>query len=103
MKKLLILFIVLLVCGSFKASEGKLEDCKCNGIVLFGKVRVVEYGETFKVRISEFPDLRVKKTFFPSQCGEWEFVEGGEDFTVRYVEIGEDFTIKFDDFPGITQ
>ena len=65
-------------------------------IPLYGKVKVVEYGETFKVtQVPIGEDLTVKTTKFPSQCGEWEFVEMDEDFSVKFVDVGEDFTIRF--------
>ena len=65
-------------------------------IILYGKVRIVDIGETFKVRVVGIgEDLKVTLKEFPSSCGEWQFVEIGEDFSVRFVDIGEDFTIRF--------
>ncbi len=65
-------------------------------IKLYGKVRIVDIGETFKVRIVDISeDLKVTVKEFSSSCGEWQFVDIGEDFSVRFVDIGEDFTIRF--------
>ncbi len=79
------------------------KNCTCNGIPLYGKVKIVKIGEDFKVReviIGE--DIKVKKVdISPDECGEWKFVEIDEDFKVRFVEIGEDFKIRFVDIsPG---
>lgn len=65
-------------------------------IPLYGRVKVVTYGETFKVAVVPIgEDLKVKTTKFPQQCGDWQFVEMDEDFSVKFVEVGEDFTIRF--------
>ncbi|MCK9303507.1 MAG: hypothetical protein PHU62_10070 [Bacteroidales bacterium] len=82
------------------------ENCTCNGIPLYGKVRVVEsVWADFDVEVTEsvWSDLKVKKvTSFPNKCGEWQFVDGFPDFTIRYVKSNPDFTIKFvDTWPGV--
>lgn len=65
-------------------------------IPLYGKVKVVSIGETFKIRVVSIgEDIKVITKDLPSSCGEWQFVDIGEDFTVRFVEIGEDFTVRF--------
>jgi hypothetical protein len=38
----------------------------------------------------------------PLECGEWQFVTSGEDFTVRFVEELDDFSITFTDDRGST-
>lgn len=52
-------------------------DCKCKGILLHGKVKVVTAFADFKVQtVTAFPDFKVKKaTCFPDQCREWQFVD----------------------------
>ncbi len=67
-------------------------------VPLYGRVRVVDIEETFKVRVVNIgEDLRVKVKVFPSECGEWKFVDIAEDFSIKFVDIGEDFTIRFED------
>lgn len=67
-------------------------------IALYGRVKIVEFGETFKVaRVPIGEDLKVKTTQIPQQCGEWQIVEMDEDFSVKFVEVGEDFTVRFVD------
>lgn len=74
-------------------------SCTCGGKFLAGKVRMVSYGEEFKVRVVSYAeDVTVVKQFslsLQSRCGEWQFVEYGENFTVRFVEYDEDFSIRF--------
>jgi len=79
------------------------DDCKCKGIPLYGKVRIVDAFEDFKVCVVDaFEDLDVDTNVAnPTRCGEWEFVDAFEDFTIRYVDAFEDFSIRYvDAFPG---
>lgn len=80
-------------------------DCKCKGQgkVLKGKVKVVDCSPDYKVMIvNESADLRIKVVDFPSGiCGEWQFVDCGQDFTIQFVDVAPDFTIQFDNYnPG---
>lgn len=80
------------------------KDCKCQGKVLKGKVKIVNAFPDFKVKVvSAFEDLKVKSvSSFPDDCGEWQFVDSFPDFTIQFVESFPDFTIKFvDAFPGV--
>lgn len=102
MKYLIFIFVFGFVISASAQSPIK-EDCTYNGIKLWGKVKIVENFEDFKVRIDDnFYDLAVEKTNFATSCGCWEIVDSFEDFTIRIVDSFEDFTIKFvDNFPGI--
>ena len=80
------------------------KDCKCQGKVLKGKVKIVNSFPNFKVKVvSAFEDLKVKSvSSFPDDCGEWQFVDSFPDFTIQFVDSFPDFTIKFvDAFPGV--
>ena len=74
-----------------------VRDCKCKGIALHGRVRVVESHADFDVHVVEsHADLHVKVvTSHPNACGEWQFVDSHADFTVRFVDSHEDFSIKY--------
>ena len=77
--------------------------CKGQGKVLKGKVKVVDCSPDYKVMIvNESADLRIKVVDFPSGiCGEWQFVDCGQDFTIQFVDVAPDFTIQFDNYnPG---
>jgi hypothetical protein len=96
----LVLAILLL---SFNG-ENNITDCKCKGISLYGRVKVVETHADFNVRIVEqHPDLRVQKVSgFANECGRWQFVETHPDFTVRFVKTHPDFDIIYvSSHPGI--
>ena len=83
---------------------GSLSSCSLNGVNLYGKVKVVEHFATFKVKVvNHFEDLKVKEVaHFADKCGEWQFVNDFEDFSIEYVNAFEDFSIKMvDNFPGI--
>jgi len=105
---ILVLFLIVIVlCLGFNHfKNNEVKNCSCKGIQLVGKVKEVKFlGESdLKVRIVSGyikSDLKVKKTVFPSKCGEWNFVTQGEDFKIIFVTQGEDFTIKYvNDFPG---
>jgi hypothetical protein len=80
-------------------------DCTFKGIFLGGKVKFVEVGADFNVKVvNYFGDLNVRKVDFNSisaACGEWQVVDLGQDFTVKIVNVGEDFSIKYvNSFPG---
>lgn len=75
------------------ASSAVGEDGTFNGIRLAGKVRVVEYNPDIKVQVVDH---------FPSEIGEWQFVEYGEDFTIQFVTSFPDIRIKYvTSFPGL--
>lgn len=89
------IFVALLMLASVAWA-----DSPC---ALHGRVRIVYSGPaTYRVRVvRSFPDARVRRVMaFPKSEGEWQVVEHGEDFTVKFVERGEDFTIAWSDWPG---
>ena len=93
----MIISITILVIIT-SANPVPLKDCKCKNIELKGRVRVVTIGADFRVKVvtSLLPDLRVKKvTIGPIKCGEWQFVDIGEDFTIQFVDEFPDFTIEY--------
>ncbi len=95
--KRLACFALVAVCGLLLSGSAPIADCRCNGIALYGKVRVVRYKADFKVRVVSYnADLKVEKVAYaPNRCGKWQFVEHSEDFTVQFVDYGEDFTIQY--------
>ncbi|MEO0075644.1 MAG: hypothetical protein ABIK31_06010 [candidate division WOR-3 bacterium] len=103
--KQIALFLIVFVAWAFVPSSSPIKpDCTCKGIKLWGRVRVVDSFENFRVRVvNDLQDFNVRKVDSqPYWCGEWQFVDSHEDFTIRFVDSHEDFTIKFvDSFPGI--
>ena len=112
MKRLIFSFLIVLFGSLLYAAEPDSvfvnssnpidrETCTLNGKRLYGKVRVVDISADFDVEIVDFgcgADLWVTKIepgYSCYSCGEWQFVESGEDFTVQFVEIGGDFRITF--------
>jgi len=78
--------------------------CTVAGIELFGRVRIVERGGDVLVKMVEhFADLKVDPfAIMPNSCGEWQFVERREDFTIRFVEDNADIEIELTrHFPGM--
>lgn len=70
--------------------------CSFNGVPMFGRVKVVSVGGTFKIRfVRGNADLKVKAVGRASKkCGEWQFVSSSPAFTVSPVQSGEDFTVS---------
>ena len=69
---------------------------------VYGKIRLVDYGEDVKVRVVNELDatvnLKVKVVGdfgFSDEAGLWELVHIGEKFKVKLVDYGEDFTVQF--------
>jgi hypothetical protein len=103
MKKVILLLFIGVLFMSAMGSDSRVKDCKCKGKNLWGRVRVVSGFEDFAVRVvSGFPDLYVEKTRSPRRCGEWEFVDAFEDFSIKFVDGFEDFAIEYvNGFPGM--
>ncbi len=102
MKHRLIIVLMSLICLSF-TNDKPIVDCKCQGIQLHGRVKIVTSHADFEIKIvNSFADLNVKKvTSLPQNCGEWQFVESSPDFTVKFVSSHPDFTIRYvNSFPG---
>tara|TARA_B100000315_G_C14467987_1_gene536934 strand:- start:33 stop:1037 length:1005 start_codon:yes stop_codon:yes gene_type:complete len=70
------------------------------GCHVFGKIKIVEFGEDYKVRAVDFGEnLKVKYVSFgEGSVGKWKIVEFGEDYKVRFVDFGEDLKVRFVDF-----
>lgn len=103
MKKLVSVFAVLL-CSTLLMAATPIRECKCKGIALYGRVKVVTSGADLLVRVvTSGADLRVQKvTHSPDECGEWQMVTSNADFTVQFVDHGEDFRVKFVAYnPGV--
>ena len=111
MKVLIIILFFLFTANQNKVNtdpSGHIDKDRCvwvydeendpQEIKLYGRVKIVEFGETFKVaRVPIGEDLKITTSQIPQQCGEWQIVEMDEDFSVKFVEVGEDFTVRFVD------
>lgn len=87
---------------------GDHRPCDFRGHTLMGRVRVVDAFPDFSVKLEDDEkeaELRVRRVEGPAElCGEWQFVDGMADFTIRFVEYGEDFKIAWvKDKPGIPE
>ena len=104
MKKLIILFALLIFTTSVCSAKRVDSNCTYKGKKLYGNVQVVNSFPDFKVKVvNSFEDLKVKKvTSFPNSCGKWQFVNSFPDFRVQFVDSFEDFSIKYvDSFEGL--
>lgn len=80
------------------------EDCKFNGMQLYGKIQFVTSFPDVKIQVVDaFPDLKVKIVeSFPDECGKWQIVCSFPDLKVQIVESFPDIKIKFvESFPGL--
>lgn len=102
MKKFL---LIILIAFSQILANPISPDCTFKGKKLYGKIKVVTWGEDVKVRIvTSNEDLKVylNTNTWTDRCGEWYFVDWGEDFKIRFVDWGEDFRIRYVGFsPGL--
>jgi hypothetical protein len=103
--KTILRIVTLIALALALSSWGRVPDCKFKDIPLHGRVKIVNSpAGAFQVKINNArPDLEVKLVqSCPTDCGEWQIVESGEDFDVQFVDSGEDFSIRFtESFPGI--
>ena len=101
-----LLALVLIPIATLFASSNKpidKEKCSCEGLPLYGNVKVVDAFPTFKVKVVDaFQDMNIKLVdYYSTRCGEWHFVDAGEDFSIQFVDYFEDFSIRYDEsFPG---
>jgi len=100
----IIIASVIFISLAFTYDKPIGKDCKCKGIPLYGKVKIVEINPDFRVQVVERnPDLKI--IFVdrsPNRCGEWQIVDRAADFTVKIVDRAADFTIKIVDIsPGL--
>lgn len=63
---------------------------------VYGKIKIVDYGEDYKVKIVDYgEDLKIKWVDYgEDNKGKWKEVDYGEDFKIKWVDYGEDFKIK---------
>lgn len=76
------------------------KECTFKGKALWGKVRIVTYGEDLKIRpVAYGADLKVRiKDFGADRCGQWKMVSYGENLKIRFVDYGEDLKVQFVSF-----
>lgn len=89
--------------ASCSACASGIFSCSFNGILLYGKVKVVNSFPDIKVKVvNSFEDLDVQKVnAFADKCGKWQFVDSFADFKVQFVDSFPDITIKYvQSFPG---
>lgn len=71
-------------------------SCAFRGKKLYGKVKIVDYGEDIKIKYVDYSeDIKVKfVSSSADDCGEWQIVEYGEDLKVKIVDYSEDLKVK---------
>lgn len=103
MKKQLIIGSTIIAIGIIGLTSFQIEtnpsDVESNGNTaceVYGKIKIVDYGEDYKVKKVEYgEDVKVKWVEYgEDDQGEWKEVTYGEDFNIKWVEYGEDFSIK---------
>ncbi len=101
--KQLIIGISLVTIGtigfsSFNSDTDRVNSTLGNSTVceIYGKIKIVEYGEDYKVKIVEYgEDLKIKWVDYgEDNKGKWKKVDYGEKFKIKWVTYGEDFKIK---------
>lgn len=103
MNKMKLIFGGLALCvgiiglSSFVFNSDSETESKGNtACEVYGKVKVVTYGEDYKVKkVTYGEDLKVKwVTYGEDHKGLWKEVTYGEKFSIKWVDYGEDFSIK---------
>lgn len=113
MKKILyiLLFNLLVpICNASNQIAIDRQDCQIikgdKTFPLYGKVKIVESGEDFRVELVEYgADLEVKVVDYSAdRCGEIHLVEYNADAKVRVVENNGDIKVKIVKYsPGLTK
>jgi len=82
------------------SSSSSSSSSSPKGCHVYGKIKIVEFGEDYKVKNVSFGEnLKVKYVSFgEDNVGKWKIVEFGEDYKIKFVDFGEDIKVKFVDF-----
>lgn len=97
-------FILLLLVSLSIYSNPISKDCTFKGKKLAGRIKIVSHAADFTVLVRQYAaDLNVKISQGSlKDCGEWQFVESGENFRIQIVNHAPDFSIKFvHSMPGL--
>jgi hypothetical protein len=99
MRAVALLLCLIVPSAAAQGVGGDQRDCDFQGHRLLGRVRVVDAFPDFNVKVEDDErkaELHVRRVEQPAElCGEWQFVDGMADFTIRFVETGEDFKIAW--------
>ncbi len=101
MKKLLIIGVLaIFIFSGFAFINRTKSEPKGKYCHVYGKIKIVEYGEDYKVKgVSYGEDLKVKRVNYgEGKVGKWKIVKYGEDFKIKYVDYGQHFKVKFVDY-----
>lgn len=88
----------MLAAGAPAARAHSADAARVLAQTLFGKIRVTPNdGNAIRVRIVSdgSEDLRVRRMSAATRAGQWQIVNAGEDFRVRFVDGGEDIRVRF--------
>ncbi len=96
MKAISLILGIFIVLQGVSAAPVIGSDCTLKGKKLWGKVKIVTFGEHLKVKPVDFGEnLKVRfRDFSPGKCGQWQIVSFGEDLKIRFVDYGEDLKIR---------
>ena len=86
------------VTGNGIASLSEFDSA--GGCHIYGKIKIVEYGEDYKVKFVEYgQDLKIKYVSYgEDKVGKWKLVEYGEDYKIKIVDYGENYKVKDVDY-----
>ena len=75
-------------------------DSAVRGCHLYGKIKIVEYGEDYKVKFVDYgEDLKIKYVDYgEDEQGKWKLVDYGENYKIKIVDYGEDYKVKDVDY-----
>lgn len=102
MKRLLSIVVFMFVMTATFSEDVRIIPKECvvvkgNELLpLYGKVKIVDYGEDLKVKIVDYgEDVRIKIVDYGADiCGKIKIVDYGQDVKVKIVDYGEDIKVK---------
>ncbi|UKN01580.1 hypothetical protein K6119_17795 [Paracrocinitomix mangrovi] len=86
--------------SSFISSDNEMESKGNPACEVYGKIKIVDYGEDYKVKKVDYgEDVKIKWVDYgEDNKGKWKEVDYGEDHKIKWVDYGEDFKIKIVDY-----
>ena len=87
------------ISNSNSSSTVEFDSGQPKGCHIFGKIKFVQFGGDYKVRMVDSPNLKVKYVSYETSTqGNWQIVDYGEDYKIELVQAGEDFSVQIVDF-----
>jgi len=95
-----VLFLAVSLTAGISLSSFSTTDNSGKGCDVYGKIKLVDYGQDYKVKYVDYgEDVKIKFVDYgEDNKGKWKIVDYGEKYKIKIVDYGEDFKVKRVDY-----